>query len=99
MSEFNSQHNRAVWFDIPVADLERAASFYRAVLAIQMHREQSGGVAFYVLEHSAGNGGGLVRSQTPLSPRRLLVFLNGDRPIREGGGPPTPRGGKKPESI
>ena len=22
MSDFNSQHNRAVWFDIPVADLK-----------------------------------------------------------------------------
>ena len=29
MSDYNSQHNRAVWFDIPVIDLERAASFYR----------------------------------------------------------------------
>ena len=29
MSDLNSLHNRAVWFDIPVADLDRAAAFYR----------------------------------------------------------------------
>ena len=25
MSDFNSLHNRVVWFDLPVADLDRAA--------------------------------------------------------------------------
>jgi predicted enzyme related to lactoylglutathione lyase len=99
MSEFNSQHNRAVWFDIPVADLERAASFYRAVLAIQMHREQSGGVAFYVLEHSAGNGGCLVSSQSPISAGSLLVYLNVDGRIREAVGQTERRGGKILEPI
>ena len=39
MSELNTLHNRAVWFDIPVADLERAASFYRAVLGVNVTRE------------------------------------------------------------
>ena len=34
MSDLNSKHNRVVWFDIPVIDLDRAAQFYRAVLAI-----------------------------------------------------------------
>ena len=33
MGDLNSQVNRAVWFDVPVVDLERAAAFYRAVLA------------------------------------------------------------------
>ena len=28
MGDFNSQYNRAVWFDIPVADVDRAAAFY-----------------------------------------------------------------------
>lgn len=31
MSNFNSEHNRSVWMDIPAADLDRAAEFYRAV--------------------------------------------------------------------
>lgn len=27
MNDFNRDNNRAVWFDIPVADLERATAF------------------------------------------------------------------------
>jgi hypothetical protein len=83
MGHYNSQHNRAVWFDIPVADLERAASFYRAVLAIQMHREQFQGTAFYVLEHEAGNGGCLVVSPSEVSAAGILVYLNVDGRIRD----------------
>src|SRR5258708_35109972 len=99
MSDFNSQHNRAVWFDIPVADLERAASFYRAVLAIQMHREQAQGSAFYVLEHAAGNGGGPVSTQSPISAGGVLGYLNGDRPVREAGGQAEVRGGQGLEHM
>jgi len=99
VSDFNSQHNRAVWFDIPVADLERAASFYRAVLAIQMHREQAQGSAFYVLEHAAGNGGCLVSTQSPISAGGVLVYLNVDGRIREAVGQAELRGGKVLEPI
>ena len=34
MGDFNSQNNRAVWFDIPVADLDRATKFYANVQEI-----------------------------------------------------------------
>ena len=44
MGDFNSTHNRTVWVDIPVADLDRAATFYRAVLDIKAEVE----------EHNAG---------------------------------------------
>src|SRR5258706_15513174 len=94
MSDFNSQHNRAVWFDIPTIDLERAASFYRAVLGIQMHREQFQDSAFYVLDHAGGNGGCLVPSPPEVGSGGALGSLNRARPRREAGkqaGPP--RGG------
>jgi predicted enzyme related to lactoylglutathione lyase len=42
MSDFNSQYNRAVWFDIPVADLDREAAFYRAVLGVGVSQESFG---------------------------------------------------------
>ena len=35
VSDFNRDNNRAVWFDIPVVDLERATAFYSAVLAVK----------------------------------------------------------------
>jgi|SRR6267378_7338188 predicted enzyme related to lactoylglutathione lyase len=99
MSDFNSQHNRAVWFDIPVIDLERAASFYRAVLAIQMHREQFQGSAFYVLEHAAGNGGCLVISPSDVGAGGILVYLNVDGRIRDAVRQVEQRGGRVIEPI
>ncbi len=60
MTEFNQQHNRVVWIDVPVADLERASAFYRAVLAIEVVPQEFGDVQFAVLSHDQGNGGCLV---------------------------------------
>ncbi|OUS23860.1 hypothetical protein A9Q98_14500 [Thalassotalea sp. 42_200_T64] len=54
MSDFNSTHNRAVWFDIPVANLERAVKFYASVLAIKVDVIDEGGFTFAVLEHGEG---------------------------------------------
>ena len=99
MSDFNSEHNRAVWFDIPVADLERAASFYRAVLAIQLHREQFQGGAFYVLEHAGGNGGCLVMQPSDISAGGILVYLNVDGRIRDAVQQAGQRGGRIIEPV
>ena len=99
MSDFNSQHNRAVWFDIPVVDLERAASFYRAVLAIQMHREQFQGSAFYVLEHAGGNGGCLIVSPTDVGAGGILIYLNVDGRIHDAVKQVEQRGGRVIEHV
>jgi len=99
MSDFNSQHNRAVWFDIPTIDLERAASFYRAVLGIQMHREQFQDSAFYVLDHAGGNGGCLVTSPPEVGAGGVLVYLNVDGRIREAVKQAGQHGGKILEPI
>ncbi len=99
MSGFNTQHNRAVWFDIPVADLERAASFYRAVLAVRMHREQSQGAAFYVLEHAGGNGASLVVDPSAVGARGVLTYLNVDGRIRDAVRQAEQRGGRLIEPV
>lgn len=84
MSDFNSQHNRAVWFDIPAVDLDRAAAFYAAVLGIKVHKEQTPGGAFCVLEHHNGNGGCLVAGEPDTSTSRgILLYLNVDGRIRD----------------
>ena len=67
MGQLNSQVNRAVWFDIPVADLDRAAKFYREVLNIGVDKETYGGFSFGVFDHKDGNGGCLVRQQSKKS--------------------------------
>ena len=79
MSEFNSQHNRAVWFDIPVEDLNRAQTFYQAVLEINVARESFNGFEFCVLEHNEGNGGCLI----PMPGKAaidggIMIYLNVD---------------------
>ena len=71
--------HRFVWLDIPVADLDRAIAFYRAVLGCDVKRESAGGVAFAVLDHAGnGVGGCLVPASGDAQPSLggPLVYLN-----------------------
>ncbi len=100
MGEFNSQKNRAVWFDIPVTDLERAATFYRAVLAIGVDIESMGDVQFAVLDHEDGNGGCLVPASGPIpSDGGILLYLNVDGRIRDAVEKVASSGGEVIEPI
>lgn len=83
MSDLNSAHNRAVWIDIPVADLDRAQKFYAAVLGIQVHRESFNDFTFCVLDHKDGNGGCLVVKPEEISTAGILVYLNANGRIQE----------------
>ena len=95
MSDFNSLHNRAVWFDIPVADLDRAAAFYRAVLAIGVQKEQFDNFAFCILDHRDGNGGCLVLNATEVSANAgILVYMNAEGRIRDAVEQVRAHGGK-----
>ena len=51
MSEMHSRPHRVMWFDLPVADLERASRFYAAVLGVKVSRE--GNFTFAVLGPAA----------------------------------------------
>jgi len=84
MSDLNASQNRLVWFDIPVADLERAAAFYRAVLGITVHVENGPGFSIGVLEHGDGNGGCLVPKIGEITGNSgILVYLNANGRMRE----------------
>ncbi len=84
MGELNAKHNRAVWVDIPVAELDRAIQFYSEVLAIKVSKEQFGDIVFAVLEHGEGNGGCLVvQPENVTSKGGLLVYMNVDGRIRD----------------
>ena len=82
MTDLNSLKNLTVWTDIPVADLDRAAAFYGAVLAQQVQKESYEGKPFCVLEHSQGNGGCLVPDGGAVSAGGMLVYFNVDGRIR-----------------
>lgn len=93
MSSFNSEHNRAVWFDIPVADLERAARFYAAVLSISVQQDSNGDEPFGVLEHHDGNGGCLVLGKEEIASGGVLLYMNVNGRIRDAVGKVVPNGG------
>jgi uncharacterized protein len=76
MSDLNRQHNRVVWTDIPVVNLERAVKFYREVLDISVAIESFGDVSFAVLEHERGNGGCLVVAPDNVTTKGPLNYFN-----------------------
>ena len=93
MGDFNSEHNRAVWFDIPVADLDRAAKFYRAILAVGVEKETYGSFSFCVIDHEGGNGGCLVPNKQEIAAGGVLLYLNADGRIRDAVSQVVPNGG------
>lgn len=94
MGNLNAEKNRVVWVDIPVADLDRARTFYAAVLAIDVHKEQSGDVAFCVLDHQDGNGGCLVVKPEDICDRGPLIYLNANNRIHDAVARVESSGGK-----
>jgi predicted enzyme related to lactoylglutathione lyase len=99
MSDFNSKHNRAVWFDIPVADLDRAARFYSAVLGVGVEKHSHGDFSFCVVEHRDGNGGCLVKDEAEISAGGVLLYLNVDGRIQDAVGKVVPNGGTVTKPI
>ena len=93
MSGLNSQKNRAVWFDIPVVDLDRATNFYRDVLAVGVEKETYGDFSFAVIEHSEGNGGCLVPNKAEIAAGGVLIYLNANGRIRDAVGKVRAGGG------
>ena len=93
MSDFNSRHNRAVWFDIPVTDLDRAAKFYAAVLGVGVKKETFGDSSFCVIEHHEGNGGCLVPNHAEIAAGGVLLYLNVDGRMRDAVAKVVPNGG------
>jgi len=100
MSDFNSQNNRAVWFDIPVSDLDRAAVFYAAVLDVKVNREQFGDFDFCVLAHEDGNGGCLVPKADEIAANSgILLYLNVDGRIKDAVSKVESQGGQIVQSV
>ncbi|MCF8267838.1 MAG: VOC family protein [Ignavibacteriales bacterium] len=67
------------WFEIPVANMERAISFYQTVLGGEFYRMEMSGIdmAFFPME-GEGIGGALCCGEGYVpSEHGCLVFLNG----------------------
>jgi len=83
VSDINRDNNRAVWFDIPVVNLERATSFYTAVLGVKVEIQSFDNFQFSVIEHHDGNGGCLVPKEEEVSEKGILLYLNVHGRLRE----------------
>lgn len=100
MSDYNSRKNRAVWFDVPVADLDRAVAFYAGVLGVRVAKESFGEMRMGVIEHDEGNGGCLVVDPAGVAADRgILVYFNVDGRIRAAVAAAEKLGGKVIEPI
>ncbi len=99
MGGFNSQKNRAVWFDIPVVDLDRAAAFYEAILLVGVEKQTYGDFSFAVISHEDGNGGCLIPSKEEIAAGGVLIYLNVNGRIREAISRVVPHGGTVIEDI
>ena len=92
--------DRVVWFDLPVADLDRATKFYAAVLGIKVSKEKMGNFSFSVLEHGPeGNGGCLVPNAAEVGEKGPLIYLNVDGRIREAVKQAEKNGGKVLKAV
>jgi predicted enzyme related to lactoylglutathione lyase len=100
MSDFNSQKNRLVWFDVPVVDLARATRFYAAVLGVPVEQDEFNGFKLSVIDHRDGNGGCLVVKPEEVSATQgILVYLNADHRIRDALAKAEANGGRVVEPI
>ncbi len=100
MTDFNQENNRAVWFDIPVADLDRANTFYAGVLDIKVEPINAEGIRFSVLEHKDGNGGCLIpRPEEITADKGPLLYLNVEGRIHDAMARTTELGGRVLEGV
>lgn len=70
--------NQAVWFDIPVKDLDRAIRFYSEVLGAKVKKEEFPGGAIGVLPHEDGEVGGCLVNKDDAKPsdHGVLLYLD-----------------------
>ena len=100
MGDLNAKHNRAVWVDVPVADLERAKTFYAAVLGCEVWIQEHEGTAFGVLEHENGNGGCLmVQPGEAGASSGLLGYFNAEGRIRDAVAAVAANGGEVQQDV
>lgn len=73
-----TRHDAIHWFEIPVADIDRAQRFYETLFASSMRREAMGPQTLAVFAYDGGIGGALIRSDAAPKPGTdgALVYLN-----------------------
>lgn len=71
--------NAITWFEIPVADIDRAQAFYETVLARKLRREDFGGETLAIFPHDKPGTGGALQAGANGSARAgtgLRIYLD-----------------------
>lgn len=77
------QQNPVTWFEIPVSDIKRAATFYERVLGVSLDRNEMGGSEmawFPMAQGASGAAGTLIQGEgyTPSHDGSLVYISVGD---------------------
>ena len=100
MSDNRNKDDRAVWFDIPVASLDRASVFYAKVLNITVTKKKFDNFTFCMLGHGQGNGGSLLLQPEQITSKTgILVYMNVNGRIRHAVSQTIEWGGEVIEDI
>ena len=75
MTQPNNYPHVVTWFEIPAADLDRAAKFYSDVLGVPMKVEQFGSERLSVFPHQKPSVGGCVTRGEP-SAAGVVLYVN-----------------------
>jgi uncharacterized protein len=88
--------NQVVWVDIPVIDLDRAITFYAAVLNGEVARQEFGAMKFALLPHAEDSVSGclVVMNDNAPSNQGILVYFNAQGRLDEAVAAVTANGGK-----
>jgi predicted enzyme related to lactoylglutathione lyase len=76
MTQPNNYPHLVTWFEIPAADLDRAAKFYSEVLGVPMKVEQLGPERLSVFPHEKPSVGGCVSAGGQPSAAGVVLYLN-----------------------
>ncbi len=71
--------NAITWFEIPVADIDRAQAFYESVLARKLRREDFGGETLAIFPHDKPATGGALQAGANASARAgtgIRIYLD-----------------------
>jgi predicted enzyme related to lactoylglutathione lyase len=87
---------QVVWFDIPCVDLDRAISFYSAVLDCEVEKQGGGGFFMGILPHGGPAIGGCLAVLNDTSPSEtgVLIYLNCEGRLEDAVAKVEPNGGR-----
>src|SRR5688500_17095925 len=88
--------NNIAWFDIPVADLDRAIRFYSAVLGSRVTKEQTGSIPIGMLPTPDGEKLGCLVSSNQVRPslHGVMLWFDVEGRLKEAVAATTGNGGK-----